>query len=387
MLMKPEDDDVMVKILLKNLKDNKNVPFALAFDFILSKYENGADANAESSGIHKATKLTPQDKELAKKVLRPLFKKYDFDNSNSVEAGELKSFMKNEFGKDLNEKEIKLITDAWDTDGTALVSFDNFVEGLFVYYIEHKGECVMTLADAGRTQSILGEYQRESGGGVNDLSHSLSQSMERSTPKGGLNKLEPSYSSFEVDEEEEEGSDDESDDDDFEKSLEDLSPEEKKKAILKRACLMMFTGTVIVLLMSDPMVAVLSEMGARTGIPAFFVSFVLAPLASNSSELIASYNYAAKKTKASIQVSLSQLLGAANLNNTFCLGIFLALICFRPLVWEFTAETLSILVIEIVMFLYTLKTTQTLLDGCIICSLFFLSILLVYILEYPLQIN
>ncbi|KAE9066213.1 hypothetical protein PF010_g27893, partial [Phytophthora fragariae] len=50
---------------------------------------------------------------------------------------------------------------------------------------------------------------------------------------------------------------------------------------------MMFLGTALVLLFSDPMVDVLSEVGARTGIPAFYVSFVVAPLASNASELIA----------------------------------------------------------------------------------------------------
>merc|ERR1711924_387418 len=108
----------------------------------------------------------------------------------------------------------------------------------------------------------------------------------------------------------------------------------------------------------DPMVDVLNELGVRTGIPPFFVAFILAPLASNASELIASYNYAAKKTSSTIQVSFSQLLGAANMNNTFCLGIFLALICFRPLVWEFTAETISILLIELIMFGFTCKTTH-----------------------------
>ena len=44
-------------------------------------------------------------------------------------------------------------------------------------------------------------------------------------------------------------------------------------------------------------VDVLSELGHRIHVPPFFVAFVLAPLASNASELIASYNYALKKTK------------------------------------------------------------------------------------------
>ena len=46
---------------------------------------------------------------------------------------------------------------------------------------------------------------------------------------------------------------------------------------------MMGLGTLLVLIFSDPMVDVLGEIGNRTGIPAFYISFVLAPMASISS--------------------------------------------------------------------------------------------------------
>lgn len=49
---------------------------------------------------------------------------------------------------------------------------------------------------------------------------------------------------------------------------------------------MMGIGTVLVLLFSDPMVDVLSEIGSVVHVPAFYVSFLLAPLASNACELI-----------------------------------------------------------------------------------------------------
>merc|ERR1719331_1795488 len=95
------------------------------------------------------------------------------------------------------------------------------------------------------------------------------------------------------------------------------------------------------------MVDVMANVGKRVGVPPFYVSFILAPLASNASELIASLNYAAKKTKKTITVSLSALEGAACMNNTFCLAIFMALIYFKKLAWKFTAETISILVVEV----------------------------------------
>eukprot|EP00966_Prymnesium_polylepis_P053629 1239910-Prymnesium_polylepis.1 len=58
----------------------------------------------------------------------------------------------------------------------------------------------------------------------------------------------------------------------------------------------------------------MSNIGARVGLPPFYVSFVLSPLASNASELIASLNYARKKTQKTITVSLSALEGAACMN-------------------------------------------------------------------------
>ena len=117
-------------------------------------------------------------------------------------------------------------------------------------------------------------------------------------------------------------------------------------------------GTALVLIFSDPMVGVLQECGDRLGISAFYVAFVMAPLASNASELIASFNASKKKTAPSITTSLQQLLGAAVMNNTFCLFIFFILIFWKRLAWTFAAETLVIIIIEIIMFFYSLKKIQ-----------------------------
>ena len=78
-------------------------------------------------------------------------------------------------------------------------------------------------------------------------------------------------------------------------------------------------------------VLVCAEVGTRTGISSFYAAFVVAPLASNASGLVASYSYALKKTPKSISISLQALQGAACMNNTFCLSIFMALIYFQVL--------------------------------------------------------
>jgi Ca2+/H+ antiporter len=78
---------------------------------------------------------------------------------------------------------------------------------------------------------------------------------------------------------------------------------------------MMLLGTTLVVVFSYPMVGVIDEMGDRLGIRSFYVAFVLAPVASNASELTAAYKYASKKTSKSIKISLSTLVGSAAMNN------------------------------------------------------------------------
>ena len=58
----------------------------------------------------------------------------------------------------------------------------------------------------------------------------------------------------------------------------------------------------------------------QVSVPPFYVAFILAPLASHASEVIASYSYAAKKTKRTITVSLAALEGAACMDTTLCLS-------------------------------------------------------------------
>ena len=129
------------------------------------------------------------------------------------------------------------------------------------------------------------------------------------------------------------------------------------------------------------MVDVLSEIGARTGVPPFYVSFVLAPLASNASELLAAFFYSLKKTSKAITVSYTALEGAACMNNTLALAIFNGLVFFRGIAWQYTAETISILLIEILVAIIAFKKLQRLSDALLVLSFYPLSIAIVFFLE------
>lgn len=165
--------------------------------------------------------------------------------------------------------------------------------------------------------------------------------------------------------------------------LADLSPEEQQHRLTVRSFTKLFVGTVLVLTFTDPMCDLLTVMADKLDISSFYVSFVLAPLAANASELLASLKLASKKTKASIDMALCTLEGAAIMNNTFCLGIFMVLIVGHDLMWKFTAETLTILFVEIMVAasVYLCKK-QNLLTATFVILLYPLSLGFTVLLEW-----
>jgi len=282
-------------------------------------------------------------------ITKHFFRKYDADQSGSIEIHELTLVMA-DLGFSFDENELEATLQKYDKDGNKKLCFDEFSD-LIVDKIQH-------IAEHGHDE------QQPKHSTVAKVSH---QDIENAT-------INDDDDEDDDEEEEEEVPDD----------LKDLSYEQQQFRLKLRAFYMMTLGTALVLIFSDPMVDVLSAMGNKMGVEPFYVSFVLCPLASNASELIAAANYAAKKTSKSIDISFTALTGAACMNNTFCLAIFLVLIYARKLVWEFSAETISILVVELIMGFYCFKKVHTLFDGYFILMIFPLSLALVWLLENKL---
>eukprot|EP00457_Paulinella_chromatophora_P002159 gb/GEZN01002163.1/.p1 GENE.gb/GEZN01002163.1/~~gb/GEZN01002163.1/.p1 ORF type:complete len:753 (+),score=68.42 gb/GEZN01002163.1/:137-2395(+) len=169
--------------------------------------------------------------------------------------------------------------------------------------------------------------------------------------------------------------DDEEEED--EGDFEDWTEKQKERYAL----FLLFIGTVMVTIFSDPMVEVIGVFGKTIGVDPFYVSFIVTPLASNASEVIASLMIASKKTNAAMAVTSSVLYGAATMNNTFCLAIFLALVYFQGLAWSFSAEVIAILTVTMICGLVGLNTTYKMYHAVGIILLFPLSLVLVWVLE------
>ncbi|XP_062153908.1 sodium/calcium exchanger NCL-like [Alnus glutinosa] len=157
---------------------------------------------------------------------------------------------------------------------------------------------------------------------------------------------------------------------------------ENAKWHASKAGLMLLLGTLIAAVIADPLVDVVDNFSTATSIPSFFVSFVILPFAS-SSEVVSTLIFARKKKSRMSSLMYSEIYGSVTMANVLSLAVFLGLVYFRDLTWDFSSEVLVVLVVCIVMGLIaSFRTTFPLWISLVAYALYPLSLLLVYILNY-----
>merc|ERR1712072_361708 len=259
-------------------------------------------------------------------VLRPFFSKYDVDGSGTLETSELgRVFM--DMGEPKSAHELEALFKNFDTDQSGEISFVEFCDGV---------------------RSYIGKKKANESAAVDRTS---SRAEEEECP------------------------------DEF--AQEKFKTIEEQQAAIKRsAAYLCGVGTIVVLIFSDPISDVLTAIGERIGVNAFYVAFVVAPLITNGSELMASYTFAQKKTMKSMTVAYEQLLGAAVMNNTYCLFIFLILIATQGLYWNYTAEVIAILLAELCVFVVATQfKVHTMKTALAVLAIYPATILVVWMLE------
>jgi len=324
--------------VISDLLTKGKVSLGGAFFDIIETFENsGESVNGGESDplVHASAKV----KEALREVLHIPFQKYDIDSNDQLEFKEVKIFLR-DFNENCTDEEVKRLFNIYDKDESQCISFDEFVE------------CCYTIIKK---------------------AHNAGNQDPQVAGESSTDNIESGFSIATMENEDEH--------EEVPPKIADLPPAEQQAAIKKMAFSMLAVGTGLVLLFADPMVDVMQEIAYRINISPFYVSFVLAPLASNASEVIASQYYAAKKTTKTITVSLSALQGAACMNNTFCLSIFMGLIYFRGLAWQYTAETISIVLVQIYIYAMTRGDVMTVGAGLMTLTIFPFSIAFVAVLE------
>ncbi|XP_068652674.1 sodium/calcium exchanger NCL1-like [Aristolochia californica] len=152
-------------------------------------------------------------------------------------------------------------------------------------------------------------------------------------------------------------------------------------AIVK-ALLLLLLGTLIAAFFADPLVDAVIEFSQATSIPSFYVSFIAMPLATNFSEAVTAIKFAMLKKQKSTSLAFSEIYGRVTMNNTLCLSVFLALVYIRRLSWDFSAETLVILVVSSVIGIpASFYSKFPLWTSGVACLLYPVSLVLVYLLD------
>ncbi|CAM9345556.1 unnamed protein product [Choristocarpus tenellus] len=326
------DNDQVLEDFMEEVRRDKILKGQISLLGVMKAELAGVTATAEGYEAVEAPLLPEKPLRRLESLLRPFFDKYDEDSSGHLDIQELGAVF-HDLQENIKQKELTELYKDFDSDNSGLIDFQEFVSGVAKFVIQKRNQSEEEEAD-GYSATV------EEVGEVDDEEH-----------------------------------------EEIPEDLVDLDPDTQQFRIKIRALWMVAIGSLLVLIFSDPMVDVLSELGTRIDVSSFYISFILAPVASNASELIAAYNFALKKTSKTITISLSALQGAACMNNTFSLGVFMFLIFFRGLAWQYSAETTSILIVEAIMALISLRSTHRIIDAIIVLSLYPISLLVVVILE------
>ncbi|KAG6637228.1 sodium/calcium exchanger NCL-like [Carya illinoinensis] len=152
-----------------------------------------------------------------------------------------------------------------------------------------------------------------------------------------------------------------------------------------KAVLLLLLGTLIAAAFADPLVDAVDNFSDATGIPAFFISFIVLPMATNSSEAVSAIIFASRDKRQTASLTFSELYGAATMNNVLCLSVFLALVYVRGLTWEFSSEVLVIVIVCLVMGGFaSFRTHFPLWTALVAFPLYPFSLALIYVLDYVL---
>ncbi|KAL4619528.1 hypothetical protein ACB092_06G085700 [Castanea dentata] len=154
---------------------------------------------------------------------------------------------------------------------------------------------------------------------------------------------------------------------------------------INKAVLLLLLGTIIAVAFADPLVDAVENFSDATSIPAFFISFIVLPLATSSRDALSAIAFASRAKRAAASFTFSELYGAVRMHNVLNLPVFLALVYFRGLTWDFSSEVLAILIVSIVIgALASFRTHLPLWTSIPAFLLYPFSLALVYVLRYVL---
>ncbi|KAL0442689.1 UNVERIFIED_CONTAM: Sodium/calcium exchanger NCL1 [Sesamum latifolium] len=269
-----------------------------------------------------------------------LFNQFDRDNSKSLSRPELEQLIHSTVRfeeSQLNCQDMvkKFIKD-FDTDGDDIIDEQEFVHGMTKWL--NKAMDVTKCKDAKKS---IDEFDKIMWGEVDDLVYEVGQNDNK---KLRLMTWEFNKSTLEV-----------------------------------------ILGIVILTFLSAPLMTSIQQFSDAIGVPCFFISFVIVPVAMNARSAILAIFPASQKSSRTSSLTFSEIYGGVVMNNMMGLSTLLAIVYIKELEWDYSAEVLTILVVcGIIGVLAYSQTTYPLWTCLLAFFLYPFSLAMYYVLQYIL---
>nr|XP_043624743.1 sodium/calcium exchanger NCL2-like isoform X2 [Erigeron canadensis] len=116
-----------------------------------------------------------------------------------------------------------------------------------------------------------------------------------------------------------------------------------------KAIMLLVLGIAMLALLAEPLIHSVQSVSSAANIPSFFISFILVPLATNARATISAIKTASQRHKRTTSLTFSEIYDGVFMNNVLGFSVLLAVIYFRGLTWDFSAEVLVVLLVCIIM--------------------------------------
>ncbi|XP_075498148.1 sodium/calcium exchanger NCL2-like [Primulina tabacum] len=116
-----------------------------------------------------------------------------------------------------------------------------------------------------------------------------------------------------------------------------------------KAIFLLALGIVMLGVLAEPLIHSVRDISKATNLPSFYVAFVLVPIATNARLAVSAISEARRKKLHTISLTLSEIYGTVFMNNILGLAVLLALIYFRGLAWNFSAESSMVLFVSVIV--------------------------------------
>ncbi|XP_054815685.1 sodium/calcium exchanger NCL2-like [Prosopis cineraria] len=115
-----------------------------------------------------------------------------------------------------------------------------------------------------------------------------------------------------------------------------------------KAIMYVVVGIAILSGLAEPLVESVRKFSDSAGINAFFISFILVPLATNAKIAISAIKEASHQKSRTTSLSISEIYGGVFMNNVLGFFAISVLIYARGITWEFSAEALVVALVCLV---------------------------------------